>query len=444
MNHLNTLIQSISSVVNGWPLIVFIACVSIITSFLIGGLQFKAFLQAIKLILFPCKTDVLQSYKDMSPLQAFINTLSTNLGNGSIAGTATALAIGGPGAAVWIIVFGFLTMSIRFVEVYISALYAIKHKNSVLGGPMLYLKDIPGGTFLPLIYTVLCFLFALVGGNAIQANSISIGLQATTGLSGMIIAGALFSFVLYVMCGGARRIVAVSDYLVPVKVILFFGSAFCVLLYHYSMIVPSLILMIRAAFDLNALGGALVGVTLQKAVQLGMQRSIFATESGLGTAAILFGSTESKNPFESGLLGMMSTFVSSVVCFLVALCIVVSGAWSSGLTSTALTIAAYQTVFGFYAGLIVNLLALLFGLGVIISYGYVVRAAWIFLTNNRYQYICVILYGLAACFGSLGAVEFVWMITDIIMAGMLVINVYAVLVFSWRYGSVIRKTLSLR
>lgn len=444
MNHINTIIQSISSVVNGWPLIIFIACVSIVTSFLIGGLQFRAFFKAVKLIIFPGQNDALESEKDMSPLQAFINTLSTNLGNGSIAGTATALAAGGPGAAVWIIVFGFLTMSIRFVEVYMSALYGIKYKDSILGGPMLYLKDIPGGAFLPLVYSVLCFLFALVGGNAIQANSISIGLQATTGLSGMIIAGALFAFVLYVMCGGAQRIVAVSDYLVPLKVLLFFGSAFCVLIYHYTMIVPSLILMIRAAFDLKALGGALVGVTLQKAIQLGMQRSIFATESGLGTAAILFGSTESQNPFESGLLGMMSTFVSSVVCFLVALCIVVSGAWSSGLTSTALTIAAYQTVFGLYAGLIINALALLFGLGVIISYGYVVRAAWIFLTHNRYQYVCVVLYGLAACFGALGAVEFVWMITDIIMAGMLIINVYAVLVFSLRYGSAIRATLSLQ
>jgi len=439
--------------VNGWPLIIFIAVVSIVTSVLIGGLQFRAFARAVKLIIFPQSADIAQSKKDMSPLQAFINTLSTNLGNGSLAGTAVAIATGGPGAAVWIVIFGFLTMSIRFVEVYTSTVYGMKNKNSVLGGPMLYLQDIAGGSFLPLIYSVLCFLFALVGGNSIQANSISVGLQVTTGLSGLFIAVCLFFFVLYVMCGGARRIVAVSDYLVPVKVVLFFGSAFCVLVYHYAMIVPALILMVRAAFDIHALGGAFVGAslqralvraTLQRAIRLGMQRSIFATESGLGTAAILFGSTESQDPFESGLLGMMSTFVSSLVCFLVALCIVVSGAWSSGLTSTALTIAAYQTVFGFYAGFIVNALALLFGLGVIISYGYVVRAAWIFLTNNRYPYVCTALYGLAACFGALGAVDFVWMVTDIVMGGMLIINVYAILIFAYRYGSAIRATLSSR
>ena len=99
MNHINSIIQSISSVVNGWPLIIFIACVSIVTSFLIAGLQLRAFFKAVKLIIFPRQNDALESQKDMSPLQAFVNTLSTNLGNGSLAGTATALAAGGPGAA---------------------------------------------------------------------------------------------------------------------------------------------------------------------------------------------------------------------------------------------------------------------------------------------------------------------------------------------------------
>jgi len=441
MESLSYFLQSIASFLTGLPLIIFIAFVSFLTTIFIAGVQFRAFFIACKLIFFPKKVADDAIKKDMNPLQAFLNTLSTNLGNGSIAGTATALAVGGPGAAIWIVIFGFITMSIRFVEVYVSALYAAKNEDSILGGPMLYLKDIPGGKYLPFLYSILCFLFALVGGNSIQANSISIGLQAVTGLDAFWIATGLFFFVCYIMSGGANRIIAISDYLVPVKVILFFSSAFFVLIYHWKMLLPALILMIRAAFDIQALGGAIIGATLGRTIQIGMQRSIFATESGLGTAAILFGSSDSQDPFESGLLGMMSTFVSSLVCFLVALCIVVSDVWSSGLTSTALTIAAYQTVFGFYAGFIVNSLALLFGLGVIVSYGYVVRASWSFLTHNHYNFLCTALYCLAACFGALGTVSFVWAVTDIIMAGMLFINVYAVMIFAYRYGSSIRNRL---
>ena len=424
-------IKSLADIVSGWPLIIYVTGVSFFCTIVLRGIQFRSFVRAIRSIFGSSKKEE-SSQKDMSPIQAFINTLSSNLGNGSIAGTATAIYAGGPGAAFWILIFGLLTMSIRFLEVYASCLYGMKVKVGNLGGPMAYLSDVPGRSFLPFAYALLCFLFALVGGNSIQANSICVGIQATVSIHILIIASILAAFVLYVMCGGARRIVLVSEYLVPLKVIIFFGSALIVLGYHWAMIVPAIKLIIQSAFGVKSIAGALLGITIQRSIQFGMQRSIFETESGLGTAAIFFGSTSAQDTFESGLLGMMSTFVSSLVCSLVSLCIVTSGVWNSGLTSTALTIAAFQSVFGGYAGFIISFLAIIFGMGVIVAYAYIARSTWAYLTNGRFEAVCIFLYCGAAFLGALGKVDIVWAISDLITAGMLFINLYGLLVLLFK------------
>jgi AGCS family alanine or glycine:cation symporter len=171
----------------------------------------------------------------------------------------------------------------------------------------------------------------------------------------------------------------------------------------------------------------MVGFTVMQAMAAGLNLSITATESGLGTAAILFGYTGSKDPVRSGLMGMMSTLISSFVCFIVALCIVISGVWNSGLQSAALTIAAFNTVFGMWGGWIVSFLSISFGIGVLVSFAYVTRAAWLALTNGRSELVFAVLYCLASFLGALVNVHMVWKAIQIINGLLLSINLFGLL-----------------
>lgn len=430
----------------GWPLLIYVGIVCVISTILLAGVQLFYLPTAIKLILFPSKkSGVAQAAKgDMTPVQAFVNTLSTNLGNGTIAGMATAVYAGGPGAAVWFVISAFLLMSVRFVEVFVSALYANKAKGSALGGPMLYLQEAPMGRFLAVLYAVLCLFYGFIGGGAIQANSICLGLQTAFGVPAYAVAAALALFVLYVGFGGAARVVKISDMLVPVKVLLFFGSAFVILAYHVTAIPAALVLMFKAALHPAAAHAALIGIGLQQAIQFGLLRAVFASESGLGTAAVLFGSTGNTKPAESALLGMMSTFVSAIACFVLALCIVVTGAWNSGLTSTALTVATFNTTFGSLGGFLVTFLSIVFGLGVTVSYAYIVRACWLVIVPKEYESGYVLVYAAFAAFGALAEVPFVWKCADFVQACMLYMNLTALLLFVFKLrGVMISETKQL-
>ncbi len=408
-----------------WPLVIYALCSSIICTIAFSFIQLRSFFKAWRMILAP---DRAKAAGDMTPLQAFINTLSANLGNGSIVGAATAVFTGGPGAGIWVVVFGFLLMSVRFAEVFASTLWGAKApKGTVLGGPMLYLKDVIAGQFLSLFYAMCCFIFGLIVGNARQTHAISLSLHTTWGIDPYIFACVVTGFIGYVVFGGAQRIIKVSDRIVPVKVIVFFIAALLLIGYHWHSLIPALQLMVNTAINPHAFMGGIIGFTIMQAMSAGLNLSITATESGLGTAAILFGYTGSKNPVQSGLMGMISTFVSSIVCFIVALCIVISGVWDSGLQSAALTIAAFNTVFGVWGGWIVSFLSISFGVGVLVTFAYITRAAWLALTDGKYEYVFTILYCVAAFLGAVVDVHVVWKAIQIINGLLLSINLFGLL-----------------
>lgn len=410
----------------GWPLIIYVLSIAVICTILLRGIQFTHFFASWKAILFPEKTSQIG---DLSPFQAFVNTLSTNLGNGSIGGMAVAMYLGGPGAAFWVLVIGFVLMAVRFAEVYISTWYGERApQGSTLGGPMLYLRDVPGSSFLPYFYALACLFFGLILGNGAQANTMRLSLQTTwPEIPLWAIVVVIVAVVFYIVAGGAKRIAAASDAIVPVKVIVFFASCFALLFYHYQNIIPALQLIFKSAFSPLSLAGGALGFTVQQAMKTGMNNSVFATESGLGTAAILFGFTGSQHPIKSGYMGMISTFVSTLVCFLVCLAIVASGVWDSGLTSTALTIAAFKTVFGNYGGWIVTFLSVTFGLGVLVSYGYITRTVYLYVTQNKFAWLFPFIYCGFAGFAAIMKVDLLWEVATYFNAILLIVNLFAIL-----------------
>ncbi|HZW60845.1 MAG TPA: alanine:cation symporter family protein, partial [Candidatus Babeliales bacterium] len=200
-----------------------------------------------------------------------------------------------------------------------------------------------------------------------------------------------------------------------------------ILAYNYHLIGSALSLIVHSAFHPTAMAGGIIGFSVQQAMRFGILRAILATESGLGTAAIMFSATGSREPAKEAILSMLSTFISSLVCFMIALCIVITGVWDSGLTSTALTIAAYKTVFGVYGGWIVSFLSISFGIGVLVSFAYIAQESWSFLFGNGLNWLFNVVY-CAIAFGAVFVnVNALWALIDIVTVGMFVINLVGIL-----------------
>lgn len=422
-------ITKLSDLILGWPLIIYVVSIGALCTFVLRFIQIRYFAKAWQWTLRPDKAEMqVAKSADMSPLQAFINALNIGVGNGSLAGMATAVYSGGPGAALWVILISILLMAVRYAEVYLASYFAThSEQKSSIGGPMLYLKAVPGGKYLAYAYALMCVLFGFGMAAIMQSNSIRLAVERTFNVSPYMIATLFMLFVAYVVVGGAKRVVSISEKIVPIKVGVFFISSIVVLLYHYQNILPALKLIFMSGISSQALLGGVAGYSVQQAMRFGMVRSINATETGLGTAAIFFGGTKSKTPVKDSIMTMLSTFMSMAVCFLVALCIIASGVWNNGLQSTALTSSAFETVFGNFGQWIVAFLSITFGVGVTVSYVYITRESWLTVTGGRFVQLFGVFYAVAAFVGALMNVDLVWMIADWINGGLLLINLFGIL-----------------
>ena len=418
----------------GWPLVAIVVSVSLLCTFLFGFVQLRFFIPAWRYFFSPSEQKK-EASADMSPFQALINVLNSNLGNGTIAGMGTALYAGGPGAAFWLLVMGLLLMSVRFAEVFLSLHYgSLAPAGTKVGGPMLYLAHVPGRRVLPFIYALAVFCYGLVAANLMQVNSITLSVtEALKNLAvepttiAIVVGLMLFAFVVYVLIGGASRILNASEKIVPLKVGLFAVAVLIMLIYWHASIIPALVLMVKHALTPQALAGGLVGFTVQQAMVTGISTIALASESGLGTSAIMFGSTASKHPVKDAIMSMLSTFITTVIAFVLALAIVATGVWNNGLQSTALTISAFNTVFGPMLGsLLVIFLSLSFGLGAIVAFAYVARETWMFLTNGRWIWLFSALYAIVAFVGCLMPTELVWRIVPLFIVLVLLINLYGI------------------
>lgn len=422
---INQIVIKLGELVWGWPLLIAVVGSAVVVTFSLKFIQFRYFLRAWKLVLFPPKTVVLEG--DMTPFQAFINAISASVGNGSIAGMATAIFAGGPGAAFWVFVFGIFAMALRFSEVFLAS-YFPATSSTLLGGPMVYLNKVPGGKYLALLYAFSALGLGVITGNAVQANSVRFGLGHITGASPLVSACILLAFIVFVILGGARRIVKVSEYIVPIKIVLFFSTSIIAIIYLHASIVPALKLIFIGAFKPQAIMGAGAGIAVQQVMRYGIVRGINASEAGIGTAAIFFGSTGSRQPINNGCMSMVGSFITAnLICFFISLIIVASGMWNSGHDGLQLTIAAYETVFGSVGGWIVTFLSISFAMGTMVAYAYLSRSCWLYITNNRFEAVFKIIYCAATFFGALSTIQFVWNLTDLANAGMLIANLFGIL-----------------
>jgi len=349
------------------------------------GLQVRRLAQSLALI-FRRSSRQSEGEGDISPFAALMTALAATVGNGNIAGVATAIAIGGPGAPLWMWVSGFFGMATKYAEGFLGVRFRrVAPDGSMLGGPMYYARDAVRnpkvGAFLGGFFAVAGSVTALFGtGNMAQSNSMALAFKDQFDVPFLASAVALTFLVGLVIIGGIKRIGEVSERLVPTMILLYFGGAAVILVARADQIPAAFRLIVESAFGIRAVAGALVGTSVQQAISLGVRRGVLSNESGLGSAAIAQAASKSDDPAKNGLLAMTGTFIDTlVVNTLTTLTIVVTGvyrftdAWRGAnpenLTSTALTASAFDSVIP-YGGFIVAVSSFLFGYSTLLAWCY--------------------------------------------------------------------------
>jgi len=345
----------------------------------------------------------------LSPFQAFMTALAASIGTGNIAGVATAVVTGGPGAVFWIWCYGFFATAIKFTEAVLGIRFRVLTGERLSAGPMHYLRDGLKLPWLGWLYALVAGVAALTTTPFTQPNSIAVVWQSQfhvkTWITGLLVAVLTW----LVVIGGIKSIGRAAERLAPLKVFLYLTGGLIVILTHAGELPAVLSLIFREAFSTRAAAGTAVGMGMMVAMRYGLARGIYANEAGYGTAAVVYGTARSQEPLQQGLNAVMEVFiVSFVTSSISALTILVSGVWRSGLTSTAVVAAAFDTSIPAVGGWIVAVCAFLFGYTTLIGWAYYGEQFLEYVFGTRVILPYRWAYCLLIVFGAIGKVETIW------------------------------------
>ena len=417
---------------------------------------------------------------DISPFAALMTALAATVGNGNIAGVAAAIATGGPGAPFWMWLSGFFGMATKYAECFLGVKFRkVAEDGSMAGGPMYYcrygIKNKSVAKFMGMLFAICGGMTALLGtGNMMQSNSMALAVKTQFGIPTIISAVIITLLVGVVIIGGIKRIGAVAEKVVPSMIIFYILGALVILIMKFTELDDAIKLIITSAFSLKAAGGALIGTSIQKAISLGVRRGVLSNEAGLGSAAIAQSAAKSPDPKFNGLLGMTGVFIDTIVVnTITTLTIVITGVWkitpaaglelikegssfaadkiaalppqvhetaanigydlsAGGLTSTALTVEAFNSVLPF-GGLIIAIGSLIFGYTTLLGWAYYgeqcIGYIWGIKSHFIYRLFFIsLLFGGALMTGKY--LDIVWNIGDTFNAIMAIPNLIGLIILS--------------
>lgn len=368
----------------GWMIVVLVGT-GIVLTVATKGIQVRRLVASLRLI-FSKESRGDEGEGDISPFAALMTALAATVGNGNIAGVATAIATGGPGAPFWMWMSGFFGMATKYAEGFLGVRFRrIAPDGTMLGGPMYYARDAVRwpkvGMFLGGLFAVAGATTALFGtGNMAQSNSMALAFKTQFGVPFLASAVVLTVLVGLVIVGGIHRIGEVSERLVPLMIFLYLGGGLLIVIVDFTRIPEAFGIILRSAFGIRAVAGGLIGASVKQAISLGVSRGVLSNESGLGSAAIAQAASKSDDPAKNGLIAMTGTFIDTlVVNTITTLTIVLTGAYEmtdawrgqveGNLTSTALTAQAFNTALP-YGGVAVAVSSFLFGYSTLIAWCY--------------------------------------------------------------------------
>lgn len=367
---------------------------------------------------------------EISPYAALMTALAATVGTGNIAGVATAIAIGGPGALFWMWMTALVGMATKYAEVLVAVHYReTDDHGEQIGGPMYAIKNGLGRhwRWLGTAFAIFGGIAGFGIGNMVQSNSIAEVLKASFGINPWISGVVMMVLTGFVLLGGVRRIGAVAEKLVPFMCIGYIVASLVVLVIYAGEIPAAFALILSSAFNPVAATGGFAGSAIMLAMRYGVARGIFSNEAGLGTAGIAQAAGQTKNAVESGLVGMMGTFIDTiVVCTMTGLVLVVTGSWSNGLKGAALSSSAFATAFPGFG----QYLLAIFAFTTILGWAYYGEKCWEYLVGTSVEKPYRALWTVFVLVGAVTQLDFVWLVADTLNAFMAVPNLISLLLLS--------------
>ncbi len=368
------------------------------------------------------------SENSVSPFATMCTALAATVGTGNIAGVATALALGGPGAVFWMWISGFFGMMTAFAENTLGMLYREKTGDgSWRGGPMFYIRKGLGSGALAGAFAVFCVLASFGIGNMSQCNSISEGLSAAFGVPPAATGICTAAVLGIVMIGGLKSVSRLAETLVPVMAAFYIGGAACVLIANRGAILPALQGIFAYALNPAAGASGVLGYGVKQAARAGIARGVFSNEAGLGSSVMVHSAANVKEPCEQGMWAVFEVFFDTIImCTVTALVILSSGVYDplvygcalgtplfdTLMTGVKLTAAAFSTVFGEPGGAFVSVSLVLFAFSTLLGWSFYGQCAAEYLFGRRAAGGYRMLFVLAAGLGCVMRLDLAWALSD--------------------------------
>ena len=368
------------------------------------------------------------------PFSALMTTLAATMGTGNIVGVATALVAGGPGALIWMEISALVGMSTIFAESMLSVRYRRRNRQGHwYGGPMYVMESALGSRF----GRISGFLFALLAtgasfgiGSITQSSAIASALESAFGLPIKLTGSVTTAFAVAAILGGMRSISKITSILVPLMSVFYMMAGIVVILSHPEHLLPGLASIFQCAFSAEAIVGGMAG----EALRWGIARGVFSNEAGLGSAGIAAASADTNDPVRQGYISMTGAFFDTVlVCTVTGLAICCSGVLGATdgagtpINGAALTLLAFETVFGRYGSGFIAVSIVLFAFSTILGWEYQGEQAFSYLSKGRGTFLYRTLYALTLLWGSGQQTDTVYLFSDICNALMCIPNLLCVL-----------------
>lgn len=377
-----------------------------------------------------------QSQKDgdISPFNALMTAMSATVGTGNIAGVATAIAAGGPGALFWMWCIALVGMATKYSEGLLAVKFReVDDKGLHVGGPMYYIKNGmgPKWAWLGTAFALFGMLAGFGIGNTVQSHSVADALTKGYGITSWISGLVMASIAALVLLGGIKRIGEVAGKLVPLMAFFYVSAGLIFILLRIDQVPEAIALIVDSAFNGTAATGGFVGASVWMAIRYGIARGVFSNEAGLGSAPIAHAAARSNNPVLQGTIAMLGTFIDTIIiCTITGLVIVMSGLWQSGMSGAELTTAAFDTLQHGYGKHVVTIGIALFAFTTILGWSYYSERCAEYLFGTRIIMPFRVLWIAAVPVGTLLTLDFVWLMADILNALMAIPNLIALLVLS--------------
>jgi AGCS family alanine or glycine:cation symporter len=397
--------------ISGFPIIIiWLLAACLFFTIKLGFVNLRLFPHSLTLLFGRKKGGNSRSNKgEISPIQALMTTLSATVGLGNIAGVAIGISIGGPGTVPWMMICGFLSMSLKFAEVTAAHKYRRFSSDQTLGGPFWYIRQgfekinlAIVGKILAVIYGICLFASSIGGGSIFQSNQTVAILEHNLPVLNdrAILAFLVAAMISIITFGGIKRIALISSFILPFMSILYVLSVIIILFSYSEQLKNSLILMFHDAFNFRAAeGGAFY------AMVVGFRRGLFSNLAGLGISGITHAAAKTKEPVHQGCMGLLEPFIDTVViCSITGLAVVTSGAYLNNdlaqaeLGGILLVNQAFASV-GSWFTIFLTISVFLFATSTIMAVSYHAEVAWRYLFGVKFIWICRIIFALSIYFG---------------------------------------------